>query len=442
MRTNLIIAGAACAALSFAAIAPPDYSERGNVVRVNADRLNRRIRDLAEIGATAERGVHRPAFHSEDVRAREKVIGWMKEAGMDVRTDAAANIIGHRSGSEGRLPALIIGSHLDTVPDGGRYDGAVGVLAALECIQVLAESESATRHPVEVVVFTDEEGGTVGSSAMIGDLTSEALAAPSLSGKTVREGIAFLGGNPERLPEAALRAGSIASYLELHIEQGGVLESRGIPIGIVEGIVGIRRWTVVVAGMANHAGTTPMLDRRDALVAASEFILAVRRVVTALPGRQVGTVGRIQAEPGAPNVIPGRVTMTLELRDLEEPKIQILFDRIREAALEIGEETGTTFTFAPLGDAARPAMMDAGIREAIASSAKKLGFLTMSLPSGAGHDAQNLARSVPAGMIFIPSRGGISHSPREFTAPEHIAAGADVLLATLLALDARRSSSP
>jgi len=409
-----------------------------DVLRVNADRLNRRIAELAEIGGTAEGGVHRPAFCLDDVKAREKVIAWMKEAGLEIRMDAAANIIGRLPGTDPRLPALMAGSHLDTVPHGGRYDGAAGVLAAVECVRVLGENGRTTRHPVEVVIFTDEEGGTVGSSALVGDVTPKALDAPTSSGTTVREGIVFLGGDPGRLQEAVRRPASIAAYLELHIEQGGVLASKGIPIGIVEGIVGIRRWTVAVEGTANHAGTTPMDIRRDALVAASRFVLDVWRVVTAKPGRQVGTVGQIRVEPGAPNVIPGRAVLTLELRDLEEARIQCLFEEIREAARTIEGETGVSFSFAPLGDAARPAMMDPAIREAIAAAAKELGFPAISLPSGAGHDAQNMARVAPAGMIFVPSRGGISHSPREFTAPADLVAGADVLLATLLALDARR----
>jgi N-carbamoyl-L-amino-acid hydrolase len=434
-----VVAGIVSCAFA-AAAADSDVRGRraeGEILRVDGDRLNRRVAELAEIGRTAEGGVHRPAFSGEDLKAREKVIAWMNEAGLEVRIDAAANIIGRREGSDPRQPPLVAGSHLDTVPQGGRYDGAAGVLAALECVQVMKDTGRLTRHPVEVVVFADEEGGTVGSSAWVGDLTAEALDAPSLSGKSVREGIAYLGGNPSRLPEAVRRPGSVAAYLELHIEQGGLLASKGIPIGLVEGIVGIRRWTVVVEGSANHAGTTPMNIRRDALVAASRFILDVRRVVTSTPGRQVGTVGQIRVEPGAPNVIPGRAVLTLELRDLEEPTIQRLFEMVRQAARGIGDETGTAFSFTPLGGAARPAIMDPRIREAIAAAAERLGFPVMSLPSGAGHDAQNAARLAPAGMIFIPSRDGISHSPREFSEPAHLAAGADVLLAALLDLDAR-----
>jgi N-carbamoyl-L-amino-acid hydrolase len=407
----------------------------GAVLRVDSGRLNRRIIELAEIGRTADGGVHRPAYGSDDVRAREIVIGWMKQAGLDVRMDAAANIIGRREGSEAGRPALVLGSHLDTVPAGGRFDGAAGVLAAIECLQTIAESGPALRHPIEVVVFTDEEGGTAGSAAMIGELSARALSSDGFIGKTVAEGIAFLGGDPSRLAEAVRRPDSIAAYLELHIEQGGALDAAGIRIGVVEGIVGIRRWTVTVQGMANHAGTTPMGARRDALVAAARFILDVRRVVMSVAGRQVGTVGKIQAEPGAPNVIPGRVTMILELRDLDERVIQSLFDRICEAAMRAGDETGTAFTFAPLGDAAPPALMNARIREAIAAAAESLGLSRMAFPSGAGHDAQNMARLAPAGMIFVPCRGGISHSPREFTSIEDIAAGADVLLRTLIALN-------
>lgn len=403
-------------------------------IRVNGERLLRSLEDLAAIGRTPDGGVDRVAFSDADRDGRERVAALMTDAGLDVAMDAAANVIGRREGVQPGLPPLIVGSHTDTVPNGGRFDGALGVLAAIECARRLGETGGGLRHPLEVVVFTDEEGGLIGSRAMVGGLEAEDLAVVSQSGKTVREGIRFLGGNPDRFSEVARRAGGAAAYLELHIEQGGILEDRGVPIGVVEGIVGIVRWDVTFEGFANHAGTTPMDGRRDALLAAARFVNAVNRIVRSEPGRQVGTVGRIRVEPGAVNVIPGRAELSLELRDLSAEKIQALFARIRDEAGEIAE-TGTTVSFTAIETTA-PALTDPRLRDWIRASAAELGFESLDMPSGAGHDAQSLAKIAPIGMIFIPSRGGISHSPRESSRPEDLVAGADVLLQALLRADA------
>ena len=228
--------------------------------------------------------------------------------------------------------------------------------------------------------------------------------------------------------------GSIAAYLELHIEQGGILDTEKINIGIVEGIVGINWWDVQIEGFANHAGTTPMNQRQDALLAAARFIEAVNRIVTSMPGRHVGTVGRIQALPGAPNVIPGKVVLSLELRDLDASKIKSLYDKIRAQADQIAQSSKTRFDFKEI-NVNVPAPTDARIRSLINDSAKELGLTTRLMPSGAGHDAQDMARLAPVGMIFVPSVAGISHSPREFSRPEDIANGANVLLHTLVKLD-------
>jgi N-carbamoyl-L-amino-acid hydrolase len=257
----------------------------------------------------------------------------------------------------------------------------------------------------------------------------------SRSGKTIADGIAFLGGDPRRLDDVRRRRGDIAGYLELHIEQGGTLEREKLDIGIVEGIVGIKQWEVTITGFANHAGTTPMDQRHDALLAAARFVQAVNRVVTSVPGRQVGTVGRIQAFPGAPNVIPGQVVCSLELRDLDAAKIDLLYERIAAEARRIGDESGTRFEYKPVHENV-PAPSDPRVRAAIAEAAKELGLTSKVMPSGAGHDAQAMAQLAPMGMIFIPSVGGISHSPRELSLPADIVNGANVLLATLLRLDA------
>lgn len=404
-------------------------------LRVNQERIEARILKLSEFGRNPDGGVSRVAFSEADLQGRRYIMSLMEQAGLQVRIDAAGNIIGRREGEQPDLPPIVFGSHIDSVPHGGNYDGDVGVIGAIECAQVLHENGISTRHPLEVIVFSDEEGGLVGSRAIIGELSEEALEVVSHSGKTIREGIRFIGGDPDHLEKARRNRGEIKAFLELHIEQGSILDDEGIHIGVVEGIVGINWWDVTIEGFANHAGTTPMNKRRDALLAAAHLIIAVNEVITRTPGRQVGTVGRIVAEPGAPNVIPGRVVHSLEIRDLSAEKIMKLFREIQEEARKIERKTGTRIRFKPIDVTAVPAPTDERMRRLIAQSAKELGYTYKYMPSGAGHDAQDMARIAPTGMIFIPSVGGISHSPKEYSRPEDMARGANVLLRTILKID-------
>lgn len=408
---------------------------RRDHLRIDTSRLIERLERLAEFGATPEGGVNRVAFSDQDIASREYLKSLMQQAGLDVRIDEAGNMIGRREGRDPSLPAVVCGSHSDTVPHGGRYDGALGVIAAIECAQVFEDHGLRTLHPLEVVVFVDEEGGLIGSRALAGEISEDALEIISHSGKSIREGIKALGGYPDRISEARRTGEGIKAFVEIHIEQGGLLEQTGTDIGIVEGIVGINWWDVTIEGAANHAGTTPMSMRRDALLSAARFIVAVNTVVRSQPGRQVGTVGRIHAEPGAPNVIPGRVILSLELRDLSSDTIGSLFQRIKEEAAKIASEDGTTFSFAPIDATAVPAPTHPRIRDIIESAARELELTSVRMPSGAGHDAQEIARLAPIGMIFVPSRGGISHSPREFTHPRDLINGANVLLHTLIKID-------
>jgi N-carbamoyl-L-amino-acid hydrolase len=308
----------------------------------------------------------------------------------------------------------------------------LAALLALLCLSASAQTN--LRHPLEVIIFADEEGGTIGSSAIGEGVDEKHLNLVSNSGKTNRDGIRLIGGNPDQIASVRRQPGSIAGYLELHIEQGGTLEREKTNIGVVEGIVGILHSDVTIEGFANHAGTTPMDQRHDALLAASRFIQRVNEIVTSVPGRQVGTVGWIKAEPGAYNVIPGKVTLGLELRDLDKQKFVGLFQQIRSEAEKIGAMNQTRFSFTDpvIMD---PALIDKSFQASIDQTAKSLGLTAKLMPSGAGHDAQEIARIGPAGMIFIPSVGGISHSPKEFSRPEDIEKGANVLLQTLLALD-------
>jgi len=423
------------AATGSVVLTKPFTTVRGSApLRVNGARLNQHLKELSEFGKNPQGGVSRVAYSEADRQGREYVMGLMRAAKLDVSIDAAGNLIGKRAGSDPNLKPILFGSHIDSVPEGGNYDGDLGSLGAVEVAQTLAENNFFTRHPLEVVIFQNEEGGLIGSEAMIGVLTDKELDHVSSSGKTIREGINFIGGDVSKLASVKREKGSIAAYLELHIEQGGTLEAEHIDIGVVEGIVGINQWNVTVEGFANHAGTTAMNNRRDALLAAAKFIETVNRIVTSVPGRQVGTVGKIQAFPGAPNVIPGKVVLTLELRDLDAAKIQMLYQKIRAEADQIAQASKVTFDFKELNTNI-PAPTDPRIRAIIDNSAKELGLTTKQMPSGAGHDAQDMARLGPMGMIFIPSIGGISHSPKELSRQPDIENGGNVLLGVLRKLD-------
>jgi len=405
-----------------------------STLRVNGPRIAEHLVALSQFGKNPQGGVSRVAYSEADRQGREYVMGLMRAADLDVKVDAAGNLVGRRGGSDRALKPLAMGSHIDSVPEGGNYDGDVGSFSAIEIAQTLAEKGVTTRRSLEVIVFADEEGGTIGSHALSAEVTAKQLDLVSNSGKTIREGIKFIGGDADKLATARRKRGDLAAYLELHIEQGGVLDTEKINIGVVEGIVGITHWEVRIDGFANHAGTTPMNQRHDAMLAAARFIDAVNRVVTSIPGRQVGTIGKIQAWPGAYNVIPGKVVLGLELRDLDNARVQTMYQKIRSEADAISRSTGTSFDFTQTEEI-MPAPTDERLRKLIEDTAKSLGLSTKRLPSGAGHDAQEIARLCPVGMIFVPSVGGISHSPKEYSRPEDITNGANVLLNSLLKLD-------
>ena len=420
--------------LSAAVLAPPDLLRfNAPPISINGQRLNTQLTELAEFGKNPQGGVSRVAYSDADAQGRAYVMQLMRAAQLTPNVDFAGNIIGRRAGTQDLAP-LMIGSHIDSVPEGGNYDGTVGSLGAIEVARTLNEQRVSLRHPLEVIVFANEEGGKTGSRAISGELSPKDLDLTTASKKTIREGTRFIGGDPDKLDAVKRAPGSIAANLELHIEQGGNLEKQRIAIGEVEGIVSIRWWNVTVTGFANHAGTTPMDQRQDALLAAARFIDAVHRIVRSVPGRQVGTVGRIEAQPGARNVIPGKVITSLELRDLDEKKIDMLFERISAEAQQIGGATNTTFAFESTYQSPA-AVMDKRLRAAIVESSRELGLSTMALPSGAGHDAQSIALLAPTAMIFIPSANGISHSPKEYSTPGDIVNGVNVLLHTLLKAD-------
>ncbi|AMQ55837.1 Zn-dependent hydrolase [Algoriphagus sanaruensis] len=407
----------------------------GQTFQVNPDRLHENLMTLATYGKNEMGGSDRVAYSKHDIAARTFVKSLMEKAGLEVSVDFAGNIIGKKQGKNPNLKPIVFGSHIDEVPNGGDYDGPVGSLGAIEVVQTLAENNFLIDHPLEVIIFTNEEGGVVGSRAIVGALSAEALQVVSNAGITQYEGIKLLGGDPDRIPQMKRSPGDIAAFLELHIEQGGNLFNEKLDIGVVEGIVAIEWWEISFKGKANHAGTTPMALRHDPMLPAAELILEVNKIVNSYPGRQVATVGKIQAFPGAGNVIPGEVKVNVEIRDLSSEKIWTVYKDIERKAQELANQSGTKLEIKHIEVASKPALADPKIREIIKNQAEKLGLTTKSLPSGAGHDAQEMARIAPMGMIFIPSKDGISHAPEEYSSKEDIGNGANVLLQTILSLD-------
>ncbi|MBK9037034.1 MAG: Zn-dependent hydrolase [Myxococcales bacterium] len=397
-------------------------------VRVDGDRLRRRLGALAEVGAIDGGGVCRLALTDADRAGRELVVGWMRALGLAITVDGIGNVLGTRAGTAD-LPPVIIGSHIDTVRTGGKYDGNYGVLAGLEVIERLAEAGIATRHPIAVGFFTNEEGARfqpdmMGSAVHQGALALDvALATVGIDGARVGDELARIG-YAGAAPVDAVRA---AAYLELHIEQGPVLEREGVTIGAVTGVQGISWTELTLGGVSNHAGTTPMAMRADAGYVAAEIACFVRRLARDYGGAQVATVGHLTVRPNLVNVIPNQVVMTIDLRNTDEATLQraerdtfAFVDQIA-AAEGVTVAQRTLARFEPVAFA--PAMIDR-----VEQVARAQGHTVRRMPSGAGHDAQMFAPRCPTGMIFVPSVGGISHNVREHTAPADLIAGADVLL--------------
>jgi N-carbamoyl-L-amino-acid hydrolase len=428
-------------AVTCAGITPPGPAAAIDYT-INPARLRQSLEGLSQFGRNPEGGVSRVAWTQPDIDARRWVIDkLMSGIGLDVRIDPAGSIYGRRRGSEHRLPVILFGSHIDSVPKGGNFDGDVGSMSAIEVMRTLHEKKITTRHPLECVIWSNEEGvhygrGLFGSRAVIGEFEPGELDEVDEDGLHIRDAVKSIGGELSRIKEALRRPGEIAAYIELHIEQGGVLHKSKTAIGVVDGIVGINRYDVKITGFSNHAGTTPMPDRRDAMIAASHLVIAVREEVVREPGRQVGTVGKLEVKPGAPNVIPGQVDLVIELRDLSLEKVERIFNRIKRRAALIARRGRVEIEFKQTSSH-RPALSTPWVRDLIAREAVSLGLKATRLPSGAGHDAQMLARIAPMGMIFVPSVNGISHSPKELTTWEDAANGCELLLKTVLAIDKR-----
>lgn len=411
-----------------------------SALRVDGARLWARIEALGEIGAihgpNGERGVARLALTDEDRAGRDLVIAWMRDLGMTVTVDGIGNVVATRAGTDPSAAAVMTGSHIDTVRTGGRFDGNLGVLAGLEVIEVLETAGVATRRPIQVAFFTDEEGARfapdmMGSLVYVGGISlEEALTARDPAGLTVGDElrrIGYAGSTP--CPAAEFPH----AFVECHIEQGPVLEAEGVTIGVVTGVQGISWNELTVTGRSAHAGTTPMRLRRDPLVVAARIAVAAREIAERMGGTQVATVGRLDPFPDLVNVVPSRVTMTVDLRNTEEALLQQAEAEFAAAVEAHAATEGCTVEWRSLARF-EPVEFDASMIDRVEATATALGHSTMRMPSGAGHDAQMLARVCPTSMIFVPSVNGLSHNIAEHTDPADITAGADVLLQVMLQL--------
>jgi N-carbamoyl-L-amino-acid hydrolase len=404
---------------------------------VNFQRLQADVETLAGIGRREDYGLYRMAFSEGDKAAREWFQGRIQEAGLDLYIDGAANIHA-RFNWDGQRSSVMTGSHIDTVPRAGHLDGALGVLVGLECLRRFKELNLPMRYALEAIAFTDEEGrfgGMLGSQAICGQLTPEAIYnAYDLDGISLSQSMMAQGINPTDILLAPRKSDSLLAFLELHIEQGPVLEREGVSIGVVEGITGLFKWDVTLKGVANHAGTTPMDMRQDAFQGLAEFAGEIPRVLEENgSSRSVATIGRVAIFPGAANVIPGTVKFSLDVRDTGAAILKDLAYTFRRALSAIAHRRGLMFEFEVLSEI-EPVKCDPGIMDAILKAARSLGVETLQMSSGAAHDTQIMATLTRAGMIFVPSQGGRSHSPAEWTSWEDIEIGANVALNTLYQL--------
>ncbi|MCU1478701.1 MAG: Zn-dependent hydrolase [Subtercola sp.] len=414
------------------------------MTRVDAARLQRDLETLGAIGRHPGGGITRTAFSAEDAEARQWYQRECEKAGLDLELDGLGNMFVSIPGASGEVAGVWSGSHLDTVPNGGAYDGALGAVAALECLRRIRELGISTERPVRAVVFSDEEGNY---GSLLGSLGLRAgYTAQQLGQLTGRDGDRLVdalaawpwaSGSPA---ETRLGESALAAFVELHIEQGPKLEASATDIGVVSSIVCLGGARLSFVGQADHAGTTPMLSRSDALVAASDFIARIPELAMAVSPNCVATCGFTHVHPGAANVVPGEVECSLDFRDPDLAVIEKLGRDLEAMARMTAERHGVTLLWAP-SVTVPPVPMHGLVQRAVADAADELGLSRTSIASGAGHDSQNMAHLAPTGMIFVPSVGGRSHSPAEFTAWSDVTNGANVLLATVLRLAGRQPVS-
>jgi len=410
-------------------------------LRIDTDRLLARIDELGQIGRIdgpdGEWGNARLALTDADRAGRDLVVAWMRDLGLDVVIDAIGNVVATRAGVDQTLAPVMVGSHIDTVGTGGRFDGNLGVLAGLEIVETLAQAGVVTQRPLQVAFFTDEEGARfapdmLGSLVFVGGLPLEQaldLVAAD-DGARLGDELARIGyAGPVPCPTAL----SPHSYVELHIEQGPVLEAEGVTIGVVEGVQGISWTEIVIVGQSAHAGTTPMRLRHDPAYCAAAIVTYVRDLTGHLGPDQVGTVGRIDVYPNLVNVVPARVVITVDLRNTDDQILREAESRLATLLEELAELEGVAITTNSLARF-EPVDFDRAMVDLVQVTAERLGHSTKRMPSGAGHDAQMLARICPTAMVFTPSVNGLSHNIAEFTEAVDIEAGANVLLQVVLQL--------
>jgi len=406
-------------------------------LRIDGDRLWSTLTETAAFGATVKGGLCRLALSEEDAKVRRWFVAACEAAGCTVSVDELGDIFARREGSDPTLPPIAIGSHLDTQPTGGRFDGILGVLAGLEIIRTLNDAGIVTRHPIEIVDWTNEEGARFAPAMLASGVFAGAFEADYARSRTDRDGVSF-----ETALEAIGFKGThpagghpLAAFFELHIEQGPVLEDAGTEIGVVTGVQGIRWFDVQVSGLACHAGTTPMPLRRDALQGAARLAAAVDAVGRSEPGVSLSTIGIFEAFPGSRNTVPETIRMSVDLRHPRIDGLDRLDAGLREAGDRIAAELGVTIDITPIWSSP-PAVFDPACVGAVREAVARLGYSRQDIVSGAGHDAVYISRVAPTGMVFIPCEDGISHNEAENITPAQAQAGADVLLHAVLAFDA------
>lgn len=404
---------------------------------INKERLWDHLQQLSSIGKQESGGVTRLSFTEEEKVAKDKVGSFMIEAGLTVYEDAVGNLIGRKEGRNPDSPVVLVGSHIDSVYNGGNFDGPLGVLSGIELLHTMNEKGIQTEHPIEVIAFTDEEGarfsfGMIGSRGIAGTLTADALQSKDKQGITIAEAMRASGLDPDAFRNAVRPKDSVKAYIELHIEQGKVLENHNLSVGVVTGIAGPLWLKFIVEGEAGHAGTTPMTLRHDALAAAAQ-IMQIIETEASKTGSTVGTVGQLKLFPGGINIIPGRVEFSLDLRDISEPVRDQVESAIVDQAKQACEKRGIKLNIELLQRIA-PAPCSEQIQSAAKEAFQKLGLEPFSLASGAGHDGMQLYDFCPMGMLFIRSKDGISHNPAEWSSLEDCADGANVLYHTVLNL--------
>lgn len=406
---------------------------------INLERLKTDMAHINQFNNTPGNGVTRFSFSKEDREAREYLLDIFKELGLLVTIDGIGNIRAKYNPNNLDRTSIMVGSHIDTVPNGGEYDGLLGSISALEVVRTVKENEIEINRPIEIIIFSEEEGsnfgsGTLGSRVLTGHASYEDIKnLRTFDGENALTIIEKAGFDTNTIGEEKISSKEVYAMLEYHIEQGGVLEAEQIPLGIISSIVGLNTFQVTITGHANHAGTTPMKGRKDPLISASKLILEIENTAKETSDTAVSTVGKLSVSPGGTNVINNKVTFNVDIRDTDKDRILKMSKVLEENAIQICEENGTTVEIELLAETP-PAKMSEEVITAFREAAKRRGTEYLDMPSGAGHDAMNMAHVVKTGMIFVPSKEGISHSKKEYTSPEEIEIGANILLDTVISL--------